>query len=207
MNGLVIIGAGGHAKVICDIALCCGYEKIIFLDDSQKQKSVLGFPVCGKTGDFLKFKENDFIVAIGNAAVREKITNELLKNEITPVTVVHPGATVAKSARLSFGIAVMAGAVINPDAVIEEGCIINTGATVDHDCVIEKYCHVSVGCHVAGTVHVGKSTWLGIGSAVSNNVCICENCIIGAGAVVVKDITQSGTYVGVPAKRIEKDKA
>lgn len=70
--------------------------------------------------------------------------------------------------------------------------------------MIEDYAHVSVGAHLAGTVHVGKGTWIGVGAIVSNNVNICGNCMIGAGAVVVKDITISGTYVGIPAKKVEK---
>lgn len=203
MNNLVIIGAGGHAKVVCDIALCCGYEKITFLDDSKNGQSVLGFPVAGKTDEFLRFKGSDFVVAIGNAQAREKITSMLEESKIVPVTLVHPKAVVAKSAKIACGTVVMPGAVINPDAAIEKGCIINTGATVDHDCKIGAYCHVSVGCHVAGTVSVGKSTWLGVGSAVSNNINICENCMIGAGCVVVKDIKKSGTYIGVPARKIK----
>ena len=76
----------------------------------------------------------------------------------------------------------------------------NTCASVDHDCVIGDYVHVSVGSHVAGTVQVGDRTWIGIGSAVSNNLSICNDCMIGAGAVVVKDIDEPGTYVGVPAR-------
>ena len=89
-------------------------------------------------------------------------------------------------------------------AKIGEHCIINTGAIVEHDNILENYVHISVGAKLAGTVHVGRATWIGIGASVSNNLSICENCMIGAGAVVVKDITESGTYIGVPAKKKEK---
>lgn len=73
-----------------------------------------------------------------------------------------------------------------------------------HDCKIADYCHISVGAHVAGTVQIGTRTWIGAGATVINNVKICSDCMIGAGAVIVEDINERGTYVGVPAKRIDK---
>ena len=96
----------------------------------------------------------------------------------------------------------MAGAVINPGVRIGKGCIINTCSSMDHDCVVGDYVHIAVGSHLCGTVSVGDGTWIGAGATVSNNVSICSDCMIGAGAVVIKDIKESGTYVGVPAKRI-----
>ena len=98
----------------------------------------------------------------------------------------------------------MAGVVINCCTRIGKGCIINTGATIDHDNLIEDYVHISPGAHLAGTVKVGQGSWLGIGSVVSNNVNITSGCKVGAGAVVVKDITEPGTYVGVPVRRVVK---
>lgn len=96
----------------------------------------------------------------------------------------------------------MAGVVINCCSTIGADCIINTGAIIDHDSVIEDYVHMSPGVHLAGTVKVGRGSWLGIGSVVSNNINICSSCKVGAGAVVLRDITKSGTYVGVPARRL-----
>ena len=96
----------------------------------------------------------------------------------------------------------MAGAVINSGAKIGECVIINTCSSVDHDCVVDDFAHVAVGAHLCGTVNVGESTWICAGATVSNNVNICGNCTIGAGAVVVKDIEEEGTYIGVPARKI-----
>ena len=103
---------------------------------------------------------------------------------------------------LGAGTVVMAGAVINCCTKIGKGCIINTGSTIDHDNLIEDYVHISPGAHLAGTVNVGRGTWLGIGSIVSNNINITGDCKIGAGTVVVMDITELGTYVGVPSRRL-----
>ena len=97
----------------------------------------------------------------------------------------------------------MAGAIINCGSKIGKGCIVNTGATIDHDCVIEDYVHISPGAHLAGMVNVGETSWVCTGAVVSNNVKIIGETVIGAGAVVVKEIREAGTYVGVPARIIE----
>lgn len=195
LNRLVIIGASGHGKVIADIAVKCGYKDIVFLDDNENVKECVGFPVIGKVLD-AKNMEDDKIVAIGNAEIREKIQSQLSNL----VTLIHPSAVVSRRVKIREGTVIMAGAVINSDVVIGKGCIINTGASVDHDCKLEDFVHVSVGAHVAGTVSIGKKTWVGAGATVSNNVSICDNCMIGAGAVVVKDLKKSGIYIGVPVR-------
>lgn len=201
---LVIIGAGGHGKVVADIAEQLGcYEEILFCDDSTVQKTVLNYPVVGDSQKALEYVEKaDYIVAIGNGKIREKVMSNLKSQGGRIATLIHPRATVSRYAKIGCGTVVMAGAVLNPDSVIGEGCIINTGATVDHDCVIKDYVHTAVGSHLCGTVAVGSHTWIGAGAIVKNNVNICGDCMIGAGAVVVKDIKEAGTYIGVPARRI-----
>lgn len=201
MKKLIIVGASGHGKVVVDIAVKNGYEEIAFLDDNPEVKECGGYPVVGKVTDVEKFQASDFFVAIGNPAIREKIQKTLEEHYCTVVTLIHPNAVIAPDARIGTGTVVMAGTVINPGTVIGCGCIINTSATVDHDNVIGNYVHISVGSHTAGTVRIGDKTWIGAGSTVSNNVNICSDCMIGAGAVVVESIRETGTYVGVPARR------
>lgn len=193
MNKLVIIGASGHGKVIADIAEKNGYNEIVFLDDNGSIKECAGYPVVGKTIEAADI-DGDKIVAIGNAAIRERI-----QSTIETVTLIHPDAIISRRVKIGNGTVIMAGAVINSDAVIGRGCIINTGASVDHDCVVSDFAHISVGAHVAGTCYIGERTWIGIGATVINNINICANCMVGAGAVVIKDIIKSGTYIGVPA--------
>lgn len=197
MKRLIIIGASGHGKVIADVAVRCGYEDIVFLDDNEALTECAGFPVIGRTGEAARL-DGDKIVAIGNPVIRERIQQAL-----ETVTLVHPDAVISRRVRLGKGTVVMAGAVVNSDAVIGDGCIINTCASVDHDCTVADFAHISVGAHVAGTCAVGERTWIGAGATVSNNVTICADCMVGAGAVVIGDIAQSGTYVGCPAKRIK----
>ncbi len=201
MNKLVIIGAGGQGKVAADVASKAGYNEIVFLDDDPSAKECLGFCVAGTSEKTDNYKDWDFFVAIGNAKTREKIQNRLSANGYSIATLIHPFTSIGKNVKIGKGTIVMAGAVINTDAVIGNGCVINTSASVDHDCTVADYAHVSVGSHLAGTVSVGKYTWIGIGASVSNNLSICQDCLIGAGAVVVKDIKEAGTYVGVPVKK------
>ena len=198
MKSIVIIGAGGHGKVIADIAKNVGYEKINFLDDGRKG-NVGSYEIMGDTA-LIDSIEADFFVAIGNGAIRKKITNLLEEKGKRIVTLIHPAAVVAESAKIMCGTAVMAGVVINPDATIGKSSIINTCASVDHDCIIGEYNHISVGSHISGSVVTGENVWVGAGATISNNITICSNVFLGAGAVVVKDINEAGTYIGVPAR-------
>ncbi|PSJ81258.1 acetyltransferase [Neisseria iguanae] len=202
MNKLIIIGASGHGKVVADIADKNGYEEIYFLDDNDSQKDCAGFPVIGKLAEISKYEDCDFVVAIGNSKIRKKITEKIQGYNI--VSLIHPNAIISRRVSIGRGTVVMAGAVINSDTKIGESCIVNTGATVDHDCSISDYCHISVGTHIAGTVSIGLGTWIGAGAVVSNNLKIASDSFIGAGGVVIKDIFESGTYVGNPVRRINK---
>jgi len=199
-NRLIIIGAGGHGKVIADIATKIGYSKIGFADDNATGEC-MGFPIMAKVSqlDSLNDGNTDFVIGVGNNAVRKSIAE---KYNVNWVALVHPSAQIALNVTLGKGTVVMAGAVVNPCATIGEHCIINTGAIAEHDNIIENYVHLSPKVALGGTVHIGELTHVGIGATVINNIRICGNCRIGAGAVVIRNIEHSGTYVGVPAKEI-----
>lgn len=201
---LLIIGASGHGKVIADIAIKMNkWKSIAFLDDDESIKSSMGISVIGKSANaHLYMKDYDIFVAIGNNVTREKIQEKLEAEGTSIPVLIHPMAIIGEQVRFGAGTAVMAGTVINCCTIIGKGCIINTGTTIDHDNFIEDYVHISPGAHTAGTVRIGKGTWLGVGSVVSNNINITNGCKVGAGAVVVKDITEAGTYIGVPARRV-----
>ncbi len=200
MNNLVIIGASGHGKVVADIAEKNGYANIVFLDDNRAVQWCGGHKVVGECKSAWDYKDADFIVAIGNAKIRYSIQSKLSEADLRVVSLIHPNAVIAPTAKIGIGTVVMAGAVVNPYAEIGRGCIINTCASVDHDCRIGNFVHVSVGAHVAGSVTVQDNTWIGAGATVSNSINIVSDCMIGAGAVVVENIGKSGTYVGVPAR-------
>lgn len=204
---LLIIGAGGHGKVVADIALKMDrWDYIAFLDDNDDIKTSMGIEVIGKSADMYRYiKDYDIFVAIGNNETRKVIQEKLEVEGASIPVLIHPDAIIGEKVEINAGTVVMAGVVVNCCTIIGKGCIINTGATIDHDNLIEDYVHISPGVHTAGAVRIGKGTWLGIGSIVSNNIKITSDCTIGAGSVVVKDIDKSGNYVGVPARRIDND--
>ena len=201
MNRLMIIGAGGHGKVIADSAMKNGYTDISFIDDNAKG-TCMGFPIVGTSADLeaLNDGRTDFIIGIGNNAIRKRIAE---KYSVNWVTLIHPSAQIAFQVTVGKGTVIMAGAIVNACAEIGGHCIINTGAIVEHDNVIKDYAHISPGVKLGGTVQIGASTHMGISSTVKNNIEICDDCIIGAGAVVVQSIHSSGTYVGIPVRKIK----
>ncbi len=197
---IAIIGAGGHGKVIADLALKNGYKEVVFIDDNLIGKC-MGFNIVGTCANIGQINDGktDFIIAVGNNAIRKRIVE---RYKINCATLIHPSAQIGLNVKIGKGTVIMSGAVINPCATVGNHCIINTCAVIEHDCVIEDCVHISPSVAVGGTVHIGECTHVGIGAVVKNNVEICNNCIIGAGAVVVKDVVESATYVGIPAKKV-----
>lgn len=200
---LIIIGAGGHGKVVADIASRLKeYEEIVFLDDNETSE-VMGFAVVGKIEEFKRFISSaDFIVAVGNSDIRKKLIENLIIKGAKLATLIHPSAIIGSNVEIGKGTVVMANTVINPCAKIGQGVILNTCSSIDHDSEISHYTHVSIGARIAGTVKVGEEVLIGAGAVVINNIDIISNVIIGAGAVVINDIKEKGTYVGVPARKI-----
>ena len=199
---LLIIGAGGHGKVVAGIAqqMNC-WTDIVFLDDNKLLDTVMDLPVIATTEEVKRYiHQYDIFIAIGDNHKRELKFLELEAAGASIPTLIHPSAIIGNQVTIEKGSVIMAGTVINCCSHIGKGCIVNTGATIDHDNVIEDFVHLSPGVHTSGTVAVGKCTWLGVGSVVGNNLSIHGDCVIGAGAVVVKDLLEAGTYVGVPAK-------
>ena len=197
---LVIIGASGHGKVIADLAKLNRYEQILFLDDNPALKTCAGHPVVGTVNDMLYYHDSDFVVAIGNGYTRQRIQERIEEAGLRVVSLIHPNAVIGSNVSIGNGTVIMAGTVINAETELGKGCIINTCASVDHECDLHDFVHVSVGAHVAGKVIIGEKTWVGAGATIINNLYITDNCMIGAGSVVVKVITESGIYMGVPAR-------
>jgi sugar O-acyltransferase (sialic acid O-acetyltransferase NeuD family) len=200
---VVIIGAGGHAKVIADIIEKSGDEIVGFLDDNKEIGTTIinEYKVIGDLNNRFTMavtKENlEFIIAIGDNKKREEISHS---PNLKFYTAIHPSAQIGLDVEIQEGTVIMANACINSSAKIGKHCIINTGAIIEHDNIIEDFVHISPNVALGGTVKIGESTHVGIGSIVKNNITICKNCTIGAGAVVVKNIIEEGTYVGVPAR-------
>jgi UDP-perosamine 4-acetyltransferase len=201
---LVVMGAGGHAKVIVDMLL----ERAEFwlagcITHETDVTDVLGLPILG--GDdalsrvFASGVRHAF-VAIGNNRVRADRMQHARGIGFTIVNAISRHAIVSSRVTLGAGIAIMPGAVINVDTVVGDGAIINTGATVDHDCRIGAFAHIAPGTHLAGNVTVGEGAFLGVGTSVIPRRAIGSWTTIGAGSAVVRDIGEGVTAVGVPAR-------
>ena len=198
---LCIIGCGGHARSVADVAVknepCL---RCIFFDDNAEDGEVImGFPAW-KLDRLALSRGRHCIIAVGNNESRERLYQNFF--EMDAVSVISKTAYIGAGAVIGRGCFVGAMAHIGPEADIGENCIINTGAVVEHECVIGSHTHISVGAKVCGRSRIGRRTMVGAGATVIDKVSICNDVIIGAGAVVISDITERGTYVGVPAKKM-----
>jgi sugar O-acyltransferase (sialic acid O-acetyltransferase NeuD family) len=203
MNGVLILGAGGHAKVVADILLCQGTPVMGFLDDDPATWGALrlGLPVLGGIATYRVHLPGGLILGIGDIAARNALVERLGRDACDRwCNAIHPHATVAASVRVGHGVAVVARAVVNPDAILGDHSIVNTGATVDHDCTIGEHAHIGPGAHLGGSVRVGRGALIGIGASVTPGLTIGDGAVVGAGAVVVADVPPYVTVKGVPAR-------
>jgi sugar O-acyltransferase (sialic acid O-acetyltransferase NeuD family) len=203
LNGLLIIGAGGHGKVVADTALLLGWENVAFLDDRSDCSGPLGLPIVGSLGD-LPAQGQAYphaIVAIGDATLRLELTDRCARSGLKVVSIVHPMAYVSKFASIGAGSTAFAQSAVNAGAQLGAACIINTGATVDHDCLIGDGVHICPGAHLAGGVRVGERSWIGIGASIRQGITIGRASTVGAGSVVVADVADEAIVAGVPAKQ------
>jgi sugar O-acyltransferase (sialic acid O-acetyltransferase NeuD family) len=199
--GVVVIGAGGHAKVLISTLTACGVPVAAVVDDDDTK---WGTDAQGtRVGRIEPRLGGRGIVGIGDNAQRREMAGAL---SLDWQTVVHPSAYVHPSAKLGRGTVVFAGAVVQPDAVIGDHVIVNTGSTIDHDCVVGDYAHLAPGVHLAGSVHVGEGAFLGIGSVVCPGVKIGRWATLGAGGVAIHDVAERVVAVGVPARALEEER-
>ncbi len=208
MNGLLIIGAGGHGKVIADIASALGkWDQIAFVDDKYPDLTqVLDWPVIGGMEDFRNHREEypDVFVAVGDNAIRQKITTWSEEAGFHLPTLIHPRAAVSRLAVIGAGTIINSQSAVNANATIGKGCIVNTGATVGHDCVLGDFVHVAPGASLAGETVIGDGCWIGMRSAVIEQLTVGKGVVIGAGAVVTRNIPDNKLVVGIPAKIVKE---
>jgi UDP-N-acetylbacillosamine N-acetyltransferase len=203
-RALYVFGAGGHGKVVADMAIEAGWEVRGFLDDSAAalEEIVLGLPTVGGR-DWLREQsspDDAVVVAIGNNALRMRVQQELEELRIAIATIVSTHAVVSKWATIGRGVVVMPGAVINAGAVIGNGAIINSGAVIEHDCVIGEFAHVSPNCSLGGGVTVGDLSQVGLGSAILPFVRVGARTTLGAGSVANRHLPDDVVAFGVPAR-------
>lgn len=206
MKSLVIVGAGGHGKVVADTAREMNeWGRIVFVDQRYPRLSECGtwkVIACNACDLDKSYSGADFVVAIGDNSLRLKLFEEALSLGFNPVNIIHPFSYVSSDLVFGLGVVVFAGAVINVGAKIGKGVIVNTGATVDHDCTLGDGVHVSPGANLSGGVYVGQRSWLGVGCSIKQLISIGDDVVVGAGATVVSDVADKTRVVGTPAKEL-----
>lgn len=203
---VIILGAGGHGRVILDILRKMGLEVVGFLDDNPGLigKSVNDIPVLGTVDRLGEFPANAaFIIGIGDNDSRAKIFSKLVELGLNILNAIHPQAIIAEDVRIGRGVAIMGGAVLNTGAVSGDDVCINTGATVDHDNILGDHCHIFPGANLNGGVKVGEFAYIGSGAVILPYLSVGENAYVGAGAVVIEDVPPNAVVAGVPARVIK----
>jgi len=201
---LLVIGAGGHAKVVVDAALCAGFEIAGIVARDPHPASLLGLPVVS---DASGIDADAFIVAVGDNPARAREYAAAVERGLTPLTVVHPSAVLGTGVELGAGSFVAAGVVVNADAHIGVNAILNTACTVDHDCTVGDHAHVAPGANLCGACVVGEGTLVGVGASIVPSGRVGEWSIVGAGAAIVDDVASRSICVGVPARVIRRNEA
>jgi sugar O-acyltransferase (sialic acid O-acetyltransferase NeuD family) len=206
---IVIAGAGGHGKVVCDAILSTGVppaDILGFADDDWTLAggSVMGFPVLRGLEALELDQSVRIALGIGSNEARRRKFDQILALGYDPLTVVHARAVIAAGATLGRGVALFANVVVNSDTHIEDDVVLNTACSVDHDCRIGPHVHIGPGARLAGGVTVGEGTLIGVGAAVVPGVSIGARAIVGAGAVVLESIESDCVAVGVPARVVKR---
>lgn len=191
MDGLLIIGAGGHGRSVAEaVLLGDNYRLLGFVDDSwPKLKEIWGFPVLGNADALLNgaIGPTLAIVAIGNNAVRERLHKSILAAGFELATVIHPRAMVSPRAAVGAGCAVMAGGVVGTEAMLGEGVIVNSGAVVDHHCRVSDFGHLGVGACMAGGAILGRGAWLQAAAALGYGVNVAAGAVLAPGTALSAD--------------------
>jgi len=208
LKSLIILGAGGHGKVVAETALISKkFKNISFIDDKFDNKnsfSFQGIDLIGKLNyveTFLCRKSFECAtVAFGDSNLRLDWIRKLNNYGYEMPPIIHPSACISPSCNIQKGTVVFAQAAIQSDVIIGVGNIINTGSSVDHDCILDEGVHICPGARIAGDVKIGSKTTIGIGSSVNRGIRIGRNVIVGAGAAVVKNVNDNLIAKGVPAK-------
>lgn len=206
-TNVLLIGAGGHCKVVIDVLRASGLEPYGILDPHTRATSVLGVPILGGDDQANRLFELGYrraLVAIGDNSLRRQIGRKLACFGFNLVNAIHPSAVVSSWAELSEGIVVMPNAVINAGARIGAFAIVNTAAIVEHDCVVGEAAHVAPRSVMGGNVVLGDEVLFGIGAVARPLSRIGARTVVGAGAVVVGSLGPDLVVTGTPARPSRK---
>lgn len=208
---VIIIGAGGHAKVLIDALRLQSVEilGIVDADSGKKGSEWMGVPIIGGDEEILKYSPQQIrlINGIGSvriSSLRRQIFVSFKNKGYQFGNVIHPSSIIAGDVELSEGVQVMAGAILQSGCKVGDNTIINTSASVDHDCEIGHHVHISPGATLSGGVTIGDNAHIGTGAVIIQCVHVGLHSLVAAGAVVIKNVANEITVVGVPARELMK---
>lgn len=204
MKGVLILGFGGHARSVADVALSLGVKELLFIDSNARPNESFGaFPVL--TEWTVELPDGwSAMPAAGDNASRHAQIEQISKRGWPLATLIAPTATIGFGANIGAGTLVAHHAHVGPMATVGSGCIINTGAIIEHECTVGEYTHVSVNATVAGRCRIGSRCFLGANATVIDGVSVSDSVTLGAAACAHRDLVESGTYVGVPARLLAR---
>lgn len=205
---IVLIGAGGHAKVVLSVALVTGRNVIGVVDPRLACDGVVSWrdiPVLGDDNSVLGLNPDKVELANGvgqvvGGSLREKIYDSFVSHGFRFATLVHPSAWVAGDVTLEYGVQIMAGVVLQPDVTVGFNSVINTGARVDHDCRIGSNVHVAPGAILCGNVDVGSGAFVGAGSVLIQGTAVGSGAVVGAGVTLTRDLARHKILLGAPSR-------
>ncbi|TVT82779.1 acetyltransferase [Pseudomonas sp. H3(2019)] len=202
VSGLLILGFGGHARSVADVALASGFKTLCFIDSNARPNECLGeFPV--KTDWHGALPEGWVVMpGAGDNNKRQDQCDWIIERGWPLATLISPAATIGFGATVGLGTLVAHHAHIGPMASVGRGCIVNTGAIIEHECVVDDFTHVSIKAAVAGRSRIGRLCFIGAGSTVIDGIRLSDGVTLGAGACAHRDLEEPGVYVGVPAKKV-----
>jgi UDP-perosamine 4-acetyltransferase len=202
---LIVIGGGGHAKVLVS-ALFLLHQKVLgFVDLNRSMPPLLGIANLGDDDAVFAHPPEQVRLVNGvgstsSTVQRQRIYEKFVKRGYVFENVIHPFAMVAPEVEIGTGVQVMAGAVLQPGTSLGNNVIINTGACVDHDCLIEAHAHIAPRAVLSGNVHIGRGSHIGTGATIIQGIRVGAAAIVGAGAVVIRAVPDDVTVTGVPAE-------
>lgn len=207
-ESIVVVGGGGHAKVVISILRKLKRYRILGYTDPKNNGVLLGVPYLGPDSALadqtVGSNKMNVVLGVGQIGVGEqrfKLWTRLEATALLLPMIASPSAIVNEEVSGGTGALVMDGAVINTGAKIGVGAIVNTNSTVEHDVVLEDWVHVAPGATISGGAIIGRFSMIGAGATVIEGINIASGCLIGAGLTVVHDLSEAGVYVGTPARR------
>jgi len=204
---IIIIGAGGHSRVVYDILWHDhNLDVVAFVDNTVRgsEEAIMGVPVTGGHEEIPELVEENnisgFIIAVGDNEIRCKHYNKLLEMGLEPVSAIHPEAYISKTATIGPGTVVAPGVAVSTNVEVGENSILNTGSLVDHETSIGPHTHIAPGSTVAGRVKIDEMSFIGMGSTIRDSVRVGSNATVGAGSVVLEEVPPNVTVAGTPAE-------